>query len=857
MKHLTAGIVAHVDSGKTTLSEQLLYLAGELRRAGRVDHGDAFLDHDKMERERGITIFSKQAILHLPDLTVTLLDTPGHVDFSAEMERTLAVLDLAILVVSGSEGVQSHTETLWRLLSRYEVPTILFINKMDLAKGSAEVLLESLRKKLSDGCVSFSGERDDEEIASRDEDAIAEYLESERVGPETIRRLIAERKLFPCFFGSALKGDGVKELLTALPELSTEPAYGAEFGARVFKIGSDEAGNRLTFLKVTGGTIRTKQVVYTGEEEKIHEIRVISGLKYESVAEAPAGTVCAVTGLNGTFAGQGLGTETDGKEPLLRPVVAYQVLLPESVSPQEAYPKLCRLAEELPEVALEWDAETKEIRVRLMGQVQTEILQRMVKDRFSYVVNFGPGKIEYRETILSPVTGVGHFEPLRHYAEVHLLLTPAERGSGLQFETDCPTDVLKTNWQRLILTHLKERVHRGVLIGAPITDMKLTLTNGRAHLKHTEGGDFRQATYRAVRQGLKKAESILLEPYYEFRLTVPQELVGRAMTELTQKHATFSAPETEKDLAVLSGRGPVSTLFEYPKDLQAYTGGRGQIAFRFAGYDTCHNAEEIIEASGYDSEADLKNPTGSVFCAHGAGFQVPWDEVERYMHLAESYESSGAAPTDWDGALKVAAPSSARASEYRGTYEEDKELLSIFEREFGPIKRRLPEENGPKIYRPATGKTAEDYKAARTAGKEKKQYLLVDGYNIIHAWRELSDLAESDLGAARGRLLDLMCNYQGYTGVELIVVFDAYQVKGNPGSAERYQNIFVIYTKEAETADMYIERTTREIGRKHRVTVATSDALEQTIVLGEGAVRISAREFEEEVRRVSREGLMR
>ena len=857
MKQLTAGIVAHVDSGKTTLSEQLLFLAGEIRERGRVDHGDAFLDHNIMERERGITIFAKQAVLHLPDLTLNLLDTPGHVDFSAEMERTLSVLDFAILVISGADGVQSHTETLWTLLSRYHVPVMLFLNKMDLTHRGKEELLQELHKKLSDSCLDFTSVPDTEEIASLSEEALEEYAEKGSVSKETVQSMIQKRELFPVYFGSALRGDGVEALLYGMDTLMNEPDYPEQFGARVFKIGSDEKGKRLTYLKVTGGTLLPKQMVETGKEdkfeEKIQEIRIFSGTKYECTDHAKAGTVCAVTGLSESYAGEGLGIEQDTIPPVLEPVISYQILLPDGITPQAAFQKLSSLSGEMPETGLEWDDETKEIHVRLMGQVQTEILQRMVKDRFGMIINFGPGKIQYRETIASPVTGIGHFEPLRHYAEVHLLLSPGERGSGLVFESDCSQDVLEKNWQRLILTHLKERVHKGVLVGAPITDIKITLISGRAHLKHTEGGDFRQATYRAVRQGLKKAESVLLEPYYAFHISIPSDQIGKVMSDLEQRHALIRPPENNGETATLEGTAPVSRIYDYPKELTRISGGRGQISFRFSGYERCLDAEEVIEKTGYDSEADLRNPTGSVFCAHGAGFQVPWDEVENYMHLEDMVLSGNGDAEDWDGSLPIFAPRDAKGSLYGGTYEEDKELEAIFTREFGPIRRRADEVNAvaaPKIYRAATGKTTEDYKAA--AKREKtEEYLFVDGYNVIHADPELSILAESDLGAARGRLMDILCNYQGYTGRHLIVVFDAYKVSGGRGSAEQYYNIYVVYTKENETADMYIERQTALIGKKHRVIVATSDGLIQSIILGEGAVRMSARELMEEIRKQS------
>ncbi|MBQ7506572.1 MAG: NYN domain-containing protein [Lachnospiraceae bacterium] len=846
-RRLCAGIVAHVDAGKTTLSESMLYLSGTIRQAGRVDHGDAFLDTDTQERERGITIFSKQAVLSLEGAELTLVDTPGHVDFSAEMERTLSILDFAVLVISAPEGIQSHTETLWRLLNHYHVPVFVFVNKIDIYDKSSDAIMTVLRKSFSENCICFSeGVEWAEAAAMCTENALEEYSETGTLSPESVRALVRDRFCFPCYFGSALKSEGVQDLLDGIADYAPETAAREEFGARVFKISSDDKGQRLTHIRLFGGSLAPRQQIGS---EKIAEIRLYSGEKYQPLSVAEAGQVVTLTGLNETRPGQGLGFIQDSPPPLVTPVIAYSLELPTGQSDSEAYRKLSTLGDELPELSITWDEENRKIRIRSMGEVQNEILQRIVKDRFGYVVNFGQGRIQYHETIRNPVTGYGHFEPLRHYAEVHLRLEPGERGSGLTFETECSTDILALNWQRLILTHLKERVHRGVLTGSPIDDLKLVVTGGRAHLKHTEGGDFRQATYRAVRQGLMKAESVLLEPFYSFVLMVPSSEIGRAMTELSERGCSFDAPEQSETTAVLRGRGPVRCLSEYPKELRAYTAGRGQLSFAFDGYDECRDADRIIEELGYDCEEDLRNPSGSVFCAHGAGFLVPWDEVENYIQ-AEDREAD-AYPAD----LSVYVPKAAKATTYSGTYAEDKELEAIFEREFGPVKRTLSDDYWRKAEearekKSATGKTTADYKAKAEKKQEKKEYLLVDGYNIIHAWPELKSLSESDLTAARDSLTETLCNYQGYTGVELMLVFDAYKRPNNPGSVQKYNNIYIIYTKENETADMYIERITRDLAKKHHVRVATSDALEQTLILGGGATRLSARELEEEILKV-------
>ncbi len=836
MRPVTVGIVAHVDAGKTTLSEALLYETGAIRNLGRVDHGTSFLDHDAMEREHGITIFSKQAVLQFGDTELTLLDTPGHTDFSAETERVFSVLDLGILVISALDGVQSHTLSLWRLLERYNVPTIVFINKIDIMKCRIEDIVQDVRHKLSENIIPLWEDPWEENASLCGEGALEEFLETGHLSEKTCAALVGERKFFPCFSGSALKQEGIKELLSGVTKYAPEKQYKDAFAARVFKISTDQKGQRLTHLKLTGGKLAPKQLV---GEEKTAEIRLYSGTGYRLLTEALPGQVVAVTGLNSTSAGQGLGEEKELPRPWINPVISVAVLLPTGVSRTDAYRKMASLSEELPELGLVWEEEKEEIRIRSMGEMQNEIFQRLVKDRLGFVINFGPGQISYRETISNTVTGIGHFEPLRHFAEVRLRLSPGERGSGLTFETDCPVDTLALNWQRLILTHLKEKTHVGVLTGSPITDMKITVIGGRAHLKHTEGGDFRQATYRAVRQGLKKAESVLLEPWYAFTMILPAESLGHAMTDLSERGCEFDPPEQSVETAEIKGFGPVAALSLYPGELQRYTAGKGSMTLAFDSYRPCKNAEEVIREKGYDSEEDEKNPTASVFCAHGAGFMVPWDEVENYVRDEDGDLNEMATPA-------VFVPKGAKAKQYGGTYEEDLELEAIFEREFGPLKRKLAEdyyEKPEKFSAPATGKTTEDYKKKKAKPKEKKEILLVDGYNLIHAWPELKSLSEADLGAARDALADKLCNYQGYTGAEVILVFDAYRRAGSPGHAEHYLNIFVVYTKEGETADMYIEKTTRALSAENRVRVVTSDALEQTLVLGGGGERVSAREF--------------
>lgn len=868
-KQITMGILAHVDAGKTTLSEGILYTCKAIRKLGRVDHQDAFLDTNTLERNRGITIFSKQAECTLGEFGMTFLDTPGHVDFSAEMERTLQILDYAILVISGADGVQGHTETLWRLLSRYQIPVFLFINKMDQPGTDREALLAEVKEKLDANCVEFSADQTDEEwkeqVAVCDEQVMEAYLEGEEISREQIRQMIRERKLFPCYFGSALKMTGVEEFLDDLKLRIRETSYPETFGAKIYKITRDNQGERLTHMKITGGTLKVKSVLSNGRpgetgegiwQEKVNQIRIYSGEKYTMVSEVKAGTVCAVTGLTATYPGQGLGSEQASDMPVLEPVLSYRIGLPTEVNVHQALLQLRQLEEEEPLLHIVWNETLGEIYAQVMGEVQIEILKSLIKERFGMAVTFDEGNIVYKETILEPVEGVGHFEPLRHYAEVHLLLEPGETGSGLIFAADCSEDVLDRNWQRLILTHLEEREHKGVLIGAPITDMKITLLTGRAHIKHTEGGDFRQATYRAVRQGLRKAKSQLLEPYYEFRLEVPSEQVGRSMTDIQKMLGEFDPPKTEGEMTVLTGSAPVVTMRDYQKEVISYTSGRGRLSCTLKGYYPCHNQEEVVEAVGYDPEADLENPTGSVFCAHGAGFVVNWDQVEDYMHVESGWNAPAGQET------KPEKPVTAKnwKEENEKYLATEKELEEIFERTYGPI-RKLGEEppagRSVKSWKKSRrdplegyGKSSSDYKQKKTPDGEK-EYLLVDGYNIIFAWEDLKELAAVNIDGARERLMDILCNYQGFKKSTLILVFDAYKVKGNPGSVETYHNIHVVYTKEAETADQYIEKTVHEIGRKYRVTVATSDQLEQVIILGQGGQRMSARELLEDVIEVS------
>ncbi len=927
-KYVCVGLLAHVDAGKTTLSEAILYTTGTTRKLGRVDNRDAYLDTYALERERGITIFSKQAVCQLGDTTVTLLDTPGHVDFSAEMERTLQVLDYAVLVISGADGVQGHTETLWSLLKRYQVPTFLFINKMDQPGTDREALLSELQKRLSESCVDFAllddadaevPEEVWETIAMSDEELLERYLESGSIAEEDIRRLIRQRKLFPCYFGSALKLQGVEELLAGLerwmseemfagtegwhvvqqeradagsPERTETGASDAAFGAKVFKISRDEQGSRLTHLKITSGSLKVKDFLQEKgkEPEKVNQIRIYSGTKYETVNEAVPGMICAVTGPLNTYPGQGIGTEAESELPVLEPVLTYRVELPEECDAHKMLADLKQLEEEEPELHITWNEQAQEIQVQVMGEVQIEVLKSLVAERFGVEIRLDAGSIVYKETITATVEGVGHFEPLRHYAEVHLLMEPGEPGSGLQFSARCSEDFLDRNWQRLILTHLEEKRHRGVLTGSEITDMQITLIAGRAHQKHTEGGDFRQATYRAVRQGLCEAAAEgcvqILEPYYAFKLEVPSEYVGRAMTDLERMKGTFEPPEVDGENMVLSGVVPVATMQNYQREVVSYTKGRGRLSCVLQGYFPCHNAVEVVENTRYEAELDLADPTGSVFCAHGAGFVVPWYEVKHYMHIqtgipvlgeeacaddeGNGWNAAGAGgASDASGWVGSAGNTGAGFGRQSGTSAsqtgtrdsragsgsasssfgaDEKELEAIFTRTYGESKRKLSYDSGPRqvVYDPG--------KYGRAKKEEPvEEYLLVDGYNILYAWDELRELMKVTLDGARHRLMDMLCNYQGYRKYNLIVVFDAYKVAGGVGSAQDYHNIHVVYTKEAETADQYIEKFAHDMGKKQRVTVATSDGLEQVIIRSQGCLLMSANDLEEDMERVSRQ----
>lgn len=860
-KKLVIGILAHVDAGKTTLSESMLYQSGSIRKLGRVDKGDAFLDTYELERERGITIFSKQAQLSIDDLQITLLDTPGHVDFSAEMERTLQVLDYAILVISGADGVQGHTETLWKLLERYHIPVFLFINKMDQNGTDEAALMNELKKRLDENCVDFSQTDTDElneSIAMCSEALLEQYLESGEIEDTQIRNLIRKRNLFPCYFGSALKVTGVDEFMRGImnyTEVATESEE-AKFGAKVYKISRDDQGNRLTYIKVTSGCLKVKDLLSGRDrrkekdwEEKINQIRIYSGAKFETVNQAERGMICAVTGLSQTYPGEGLGIERDSDIPILEPVLTYQIQLPEDCEVHSMLEKLRQLEEEEPLLHIIWNEKLGEIYAQIMGEVQMEVLKSLIWERFHVRIEFGKGNIVYKETIRQPVEGVGHFEPLRHYAEVHLLLEPAEAGTGLHFFSNCSQDTLDLNWQRLILTHLEEKEHCGVLTGSAITDMHITLTTGKAHQKHTEGGDFRQATYRAVRQGLKKAESILLEPYYSYRLEVPADMVGRAMTDIQRMNGSFDTPLQDGESAILTGSAPVVTMRDYQTEVISYTKGRGRLSCILEGYKPCHNQEEVVKEVGYDSERDLDNPTGSVFCAHGAGFVVKWDEVENYMHLQSTLESKET--VDEEFVFPTAA--ARRASTYLEMTEEDqKELDAMVE----ASQRKREAARKSYAYRKdfSNEKIAVNGSTKSYSNKKKqKEYLLVDGYNIIFAWEELNELAQVNMDAARGCLQDVLCNYQGIKKCELILVFDAYKVEGFSGEIQKYHNIHVVYTKEAETADQYIEKVAHEIGRKYLVTVATSDGTEQVIIRGQGCHLLSAKELKEEVEFANKE----
>ncbi len=845
MKRLVIGMTAHVDSGKTTLSEAMLYTAGEIRKLGRVDHGDAFLDTDPIERSRGITIFSKQAVLRLGENEYTLLDTPGHVDFSAETERALRVLDYAVLVISGTDGVQSHTETLWRLLKRYNVPTFIFVNKMDISFLEKESLANELKRKLAPGCAELSPgrPRDElfEELAECSEDMMNSFLETGEISDQLISTAITQRELFPVVYGSALRLKGVEELLKLIDKYTVMPEPQPEFGALIYKITTDEQGARLTHMKITGGSLRVKSVLECGgKSEKVNQIRVYSGTKFTAVDAAPTGTLCAVTGLTAGSAGEGLGTESSSPAPLLEPVLTYRIILPVKTDIPSALDKLKTLSDEDPMLRIVWNEQLKEIHIQLMGEIQLEILKSVIAERFGLNVDFDEGSIAYKETIEAPVEGVGHYEPLRHYAEVHLLLEPAERGTGLHFFTDCRKDDLDINWQRLILTHLEEKQHIGVLTGSPITDMKITVVAGKAHIKHTEGGDFRQATYRAVRQGLRSAKSVLLEPWYEFRLTVPQECTGRAMTDLQRMNGNIEPPETVGDETIFTGSAPVSELRGYQGEVTGYTRGKGRLSCIPKGYFPCHNAEEVIAQISYDCDSDTENSADSIFCSHGAGVLVPWYEAPARMHVDSGLRFG---ENDREEPEQVVTPQ--LVSNYKQRVAADKELMEIFERTYGKIKRnersamrteKTPAAKVPKLPLPPQG----------------PEYLLVDGYNIIFSWEELNRIARENLDLARTRLINILCNYQGFRRCNLILVFDAYRVKGNHREIETEMGITVVYTKEAETADMFIEKTAHELKGKHRVRVATSDNVEQIIILGNGAVRVSATEFLAEVTEVEK-----
>ncbi len=857
-KQLVIGILAHVDAGKTTLSEGLLYLCGALRKMGRVDHGDAFLDTYALEKERGITIFSKQAVLETGDAVITLLDTPGHVDFSVEMERSLQVMDYAVLVISGADGVQAHTVTLWNLLERYHIPVFLFVNKMDQEGTDREALLAELKKRLSENCVDFDPSQDQgafyENAAMCSEELLELFLEDGSLPPEKLREAIAKRRLFPCYFGSALRMTGVEEFLHGLIEWTEQPEYDKDaFAARVFKIARDDKGTRLTYLKVTGGSLKVRSLLeYEGRipgqenavlSEKTDQIRVYSGAKYETVQEAFPGMVCAVTGLSATWPGQGLGEEENAPVPVLEPVLNFSLILPSDCDPVRMLRNMRILEEEDPQLHIVWKEQTKEIQVMLMGEVQTEILRQVIWDRFHVAADFGAGRVVYRETIAEPVYGAGHYEPLRHYAEVHLLLEPGERGSGCQFFTACSEDVLARNWQRLILTHLEEKQHVGVLTGSPVTDLQITLITGRAHLKHTEGGDFRQATYRAVRQGLYKARNILLEPWYQFTLEVPSDCLGKAMTEIQKRKGTFDPPEQDMDTCILRGRGPVSKLRDYPVQLLSDTGGRGRIFLGLSGYEPCDEQEEAVREAGYDPDKDMENPGSSVFCAHGAGFLVPWYEADGMMHLHPELPET-AQQQDYSEQIARQTPSRDTA---RDGYAADAELMAIFERTYGPVKSKLPQETKRVFSAPD-----KPYKPPKPRRKGDA-YLLVDGYNIMFAWDSLKDLARTNITAAQERLKEMMSDYQGSTGGTLILVFDAYKLENHPEEVIQYHNIYVVYTRTAETADQYIERTVHSLPRGSDVTVATSDSVEQIIIMGQGARRLSASGFQEEVDRTRSE----
>ena len=835
MKQITTGILAHVDAGKTTLSEGMLYYAGEIRTLGRVDNQNSFLDTDEIEKKRGITVFSKQAVMSVSDCVITLLDTPGHVDFSAEMERILQVLEYAILVISATDGIQAHTKTLWDLLKQHNIPTFIFVNKMDLAGADFEKIINELKSELAENIIDFS-EKDkvvlNENIAVCDEGIMEKYLETGEIAETEIVNCIRLRKIFPVFCGAALKMEGVEEFLNAFARLTMQKTAFPIFGAKVFKISQDEKGQRLTFLKVTGGELKVKNIIKYGEVcEKINEIRIYSGDKYKNIDCAKPGCVCAVTGLSKSYAGQGLGFEADSDKLTAEPIFNYRVILPQGVDASTALTNFKRLQEEETQLNVTWNEQLQEIQIRLMGEIQLEVLKQMILNRFGMWVEFEEGRLVYKETIENTVEGVGHYEPLRHYAEVHLLIEPLNRGMGVHFATDCPEDKLDKNWQRLIMTHLMEKSHIGVLTGSPITDVKITLKSGAAHLKHTEGGDFRQATYRAVRQGLRWAKSVLLEPYYEFVLEVPSENIGRAMTDLNTFGAEFSVPETRGSMSKIFGTVPAATMQNYQRELIAYTHGKGKLSLKFSGYDICQNAEKIIEEIGYNPDSDMENTADSVFCSHGAGFNVKWNEVPEHMHL----ESVLKPKKTMNEEIRTTSAKSISAS--------DEELLKIFERTYGKIERKNPNHT----MRTPKPVNSVAYKGKKVNFDYDKEYLLIDGYNIIFAWEDLKVIAKDNLESARAKLVERISAYKLFRDIEVIVVFDAYRVKGNIGEVENIDGISVVYTKEAQTADSYIEKTAKELSKKYRVTVATSDGLEQLIIFGSGAFRLSAQALREEV----------
>lgn len=846
MKKLVVGILAHVDSGKTTLSEALLYKTGIINKLGRVDHGNSFLDTFSLERDRGITIFSKQAVFKYKDTEFTLLDTPGHVDFSAETERTLQVLDYAVLVISGTDGIQSHTHTLWKLLAKYNVPCFIFVNKMDLDGADKNDILAELKTKFSDGCVDFgynSKSEFYENIAVCDEMLLNQYYESEKISSSDIISYIKNRKIFPCLFGSALKLNGIDEFIDCLYSYTSIPKYKSEFAGKVYKI-SEDKGQRLTFLKVTGGCLKVKEILKSDKNknsEKVNQIRIYSGERFSTINEAEAGTVCAVTGITFTQSGDGIGAENNSSLPVLEPVLTYRLNLPDNIDAHTALAKMRILENEDPQLRVVWNERLSEIQIQLMGDIQLEILQTIIKERFGIEATFSKGNIIYKETIANKVEGIGHFEPLRHYAEVHLLMKPAKRNSGLVFKSDCKDEILDRNWQRLILTHLYEKTHIGVLTGSPITDMEITLVSGKAHAKHTEGGDFRQATYRAVRQGLRSADCILLEPIYEFTLEVPTENIGKAMTDIQRMYGSFNPPETIGEFSVINGTAPVSTMYDYSREVMQYTHGNGRLMCSLKGYKPCHNAEEVISSINYDCDGDIDNTCDSVFCSHGAGYTVKWDEVKSHMHLPSVLS---APKSDYvDNSSKIT------FSNYKdkgNLFALDKELMQIFEQTYGPVKNRANNQvQSHFTFTESTDK--KKYKSKKTPNYDGKEYLLVDGYNVIFSWNGLKNITTDDLDSARNTLVNILCNYQGYKKCEVILVFDAYKVKGNNREVEKVNNINIVYTKEAETADLYIEKVSQELAKKHRVRVVTSDALEQLIILGNGALRVSSREFLTEI----------